>query len=278
MDLIRTRFVPVAVNQSLTNLKQEASRAEGDLIRAFQADKGKQGVHVLDPEGRRLGYQSTDSYDLVKGMLKQILEGYKPSRTAAPEASEKGRVFHEPPAGGLVIRVTKFIEEGDPGWAGRILRYDTMWIRADEASALVRGSFPESLSRRLAAFHLLYAHCGAGRWLDSDIRKVDLKLEGGRLIGVAHLEASEKVRYRPEIRGLIEAKDGKVTRFDVVARGRYVSEDDCRDRGRMTPSKEMSLSIAFTLVVDRNEAPLIPPGVLGGGTHGMLVSLEEYLR
>ena len=50
------------------------------------------------------------------------------------------------------------------------------------------------------------------------LKKFDLKIASGRVSGTFHLERDE-TQYKGELSGVIEAKDGKVTRFDLLAKG-----------------------------------------------------------
>ncbi len=69
--------------------------------------------------------------------------------------------------------------------------------------------------------------------------------------------------------GAIEAKDGKVARFDLVARGRFWGH------GRYTrfraPEGKFPLAVAFTLL----ERPSAADKVIPGGARG---NLARYLR
>ena len=89
------------------------------------------------------------------------------------------------------------------------------------------------------------------------------------ITGSVHLATRSGDRgYRAKLFGFVRAESGKVTRFDVVARGRYWGE------GTFTPGApagKFPLAVAFTLAggasaVDR---------VLPGGARG---NLKGYLR
>src|SRR5262249_51862243 len=98
-----------------------------------------------------------------------------------------------------------------------------LWVRKDEAQALTKGELPESLKRRIARYHRVDNTRGTPMgWAETDIKKLEMTLSEGRLTGSAHLETKDGSRgYQADLLGFVEARDGKVTRFDVVARGEF---------------------------------------------------------
>jgi hypothetical protein len=97
-------------------------------------------------------------------------------------------------------------------------------------------------------------------WTEDDIKRLELTLTDDCLKGMVHLETKKGDRgYQADLLGFIQAKDGKVTRFDIVARGQFWGE------GTYTPNApkgRFPLAIAFSLA-DRNDMlyQLVPDAV-----------------
>jgi hypothetical protein len=68
--------------------------------------------------------------------------------------------------------------------------------------------------------------------------------------------------------GLVETKNGKVTRFDLVARGLYWGEGTYT---KGAPPGEYPFAVAFTLSPGTSVADLVLPGAARG-------NLKEYLK
>src|SRR4029450_7956680 len=121
-----------------------------------------------------------------------------------------------------------------------------LWIRKDEVQALVKGELPESLTKRIVRYHLVDNTRGTPTgWTEPEIQKLEMKLSEGRLTGRVHLETKDGKRgYQADLLGFVQAKDGKVTRFDVVASGEFWGQ------GTYTPGApkgRFPLAISFTL-------------------------------
>jgi hypothetical protein len=147
---------------------------------------------------------------------------------------------------------------------------DHLWVRRDEADALARGQLPESLQRRIARFHLIDNTRGEPPfWRPDEIRTLDLRLQGGKLTGSVHLETATGDRgYRADVLGFIEARQGKVARFDLVTRGDYWGE------GQFTggaPKGKFPFAVAFRLTEVTCEADRALPGAARN-------SLQRYLE
>jgi hypothetical protein len=83
-------------------------------------------------------------------------------------------------------------------------------------------------------------------WSETEITKVDLKLQDGRLTGSVHLETKDGGRgYEAEVLGFLEAKDGKVTRFDVVVCGQFWGQGHTRRALPLGISRSRSHSGCF---------------------------------
>ena len=106
-------------------------------------------------------------------------------------------------------------------------------------------------------------------WKPDEIRAIDCKLKDGKFTGTAHLETKDGKRgYKCSLRGVLEIKDGKVTRFDVVAKGDFWGEGQYT---RAAPKGKFPLAIAFSLADGTDTADAIPPQ----GSRGWL---QGYLR
>ena len=87
----------------------------------------------------------------------------------------------------------------------------------------MRGELLDSLKRRIARFHLIDNTRGEpDMWDDADIRKLDLRLDHGKLTGTVDLENKSGDRgYHAELLGFVESDKGRVVRLDMVAKGLY---------------------------------------------------------
>ena len=94
-------------------------------------------------------------------------------------------------------------------------------------------------------------------WKDDEIEKVDLKFDGKVISGTVRVKTKDGSRgYDAELRGEIETRGGKVTKFDLVAHGRFWGE------GRYTknaPQGKFPLAVSMTLADGKDVADRIPP-------------------
>lgn len=256
---------------------------EGKLFAAVlaQAKRGlqgySQGVYLFTPAGRLLEFANTADAGQERRMLASALRKFDPAAEAVkvPDKPETARSIPDPPEGGLVLTVTSKVLGGydaaDPRTRVRAesLGRDHLWVRKDEAQALAGGDLPESLTRRLARFHLVDNTRGEPPfWRPDEVRKLELGLRQGRLSGTAHVETASGDRaYRADLLGFIEAKGGSVTRFDLVARGDYWGE------GQFTPGApkgKYPFAISFRLTPAETEADRALPGGARGNLAGYL--------
>ncbi len=261
--------------------------AEGDFYRkiasqgprkpAQQGDRTTQGLYAAAPDGTFLGFTNNRSPDYVKRVLKKALQDYRPGETPALDPGKPDpRFLRRPPEGGLVVRVTAKVLGGygppkDP-WEAmyqNALARDNFWIRKDEHDALARGELRESLSKRLAKYHLVDNTRGEPpMWEEQEIRRLELKLERGRLSGSVHLETPSGDRgYVADVLGFVEAKEGRVTRFDLVASGRYWGHGPFTGHG---PAGKFPFAVACTRASGDEEADKVAPE----GARGH----QDYLR
>jgi hypothetical protein len=135
---------------------------------------------------------------------------------------------------------------------------DHLWIRRDEHEALARGELPASLGRRLTRFHLVDSTRGSPSvWKAEEVKKVDLALKDGRIQGAVHLETESGDRgYTAVVLGFVEAKDGRVTRLDLLVRGEFWGAVQYSGGA---PKGKYPFAVAFSLASGKDEADKVPP-------------------
>jgi hypothetical protein len=259
--LLRSHFVAIGVDNvdhpNLTAAEKE-----------FLADKGlkfcTQGMSVFTAGGRLLAMGGGYEPGPVRQMLRKALDNYRPEEPppAVPPRDETDRGLLRPPAGGLVLYVSwKVLGGGAPQAApasghGRhdhtmheALGVDRLWVRADEAAALVRGAFPDSLRKRLVP-HVAYTM--------GKVKTLDITLQGGRLSGSFRAENGD----RGSLLGFVEARDGKVTRFDLVVRGQGRQVEDCGFAAGLTVvprGQQVPVGLLFRLADPADDLARVPP-------------------
>jgi hypothetical protein len=277
VNLLQTKFVPVAIDQFYQRQQKDA---EGDFYRKI-ATQGPwknlngttQGLYIATADGKLLAFNNNRGPDRIRRLLEQSLKDLPPAAVTSIEpGAADARFARTPPQGGLVVRVTAKVlggyEETDDEWRQifqSALSRDNLWVRKDEHEALARGELPESLKRRIVQFHLIDNTRGEPpMWDAADIRKLDLKLDGGKLTGTVQLETKSGDRgYHAELLGFVETDKGRVVRMDVVAKG-FFWGDGPYTRG--APKGKFPLAVAFTLASGDDEADRVPPQ----GTKGWL--------
>jgi hypothetical protein len=281
--LLRSRFVPIAVDQHVhRNLKDEEGKWFAKVLR--QANRGlegrSQGVYLFSPDGKLLAFSNTSDARSVQRLLATALERF--DGTAEVElpvvSSSTKQYWHEPPEGGLVVSVaTKVLAGYEAAESSRARAYrdslgeDHLWVRRDEAQWLVAGEMPDSLIRRIARYHLIDNTRGEPpMWRESEVRRLDVVLSGGRITGSVHLETASGDRgYQADLYGEVDVTDGRVSRFDLVAKGQYWGH------GTFTrfaaPSGRFPVAVAFRL----EDVDCAADRILPGGARG---NLAAYLK
>jgi hypothetical protein len=270
VKLLKTRFVPVAVDQHDHRRRQDA---EGEFFAKVirQAGRGtdgySQGFYLFTPQGKLLQFDNTLSADRMKQMLARALKEFDPAGEAPKieEGRKDTRFSYELPEGGLIVYVTSKVLGGyDPTDRKDAIRRaalgrDHLWLRRDEAEALTKGELPESVKLRLARFHLVDNTRGEPPlWGRDEVRQLQLTLRGGRLTGSVHLETRAGDRgYRAQLLGFVEAKDNKVVRFDAVAKGLFWGEGTYTSGA---PKGKFPFAVAFTLAGGKGGVLEVPPG------------------
>jgi hypothetical protein len=277
--LLQTKFVPVAIDQAYQRRQQDT---EGEFYRKIAAAGPRnnfngttQGLYIAAADGTFLGYTNHRSPDRVRKLIDESLAKFKPAETETIEQTKVDERWNPvPPKGGLVVRVNAKVmggyESTDDHWQQifqTAVSRDNLWISAEEHQQLVKGEFPESLSRRIARFHLVDNTRGEPpMWEPSDIKSVKVQLEKNRVSGTVQLETKSGDRgYDAKIIGFIETQNDHVTKLDLVCQGDFWG-DGTYTRG--APKGKFPLAIAFTLADGSDVADAIPPQASRGWLRG----------
>jgi hypothetical protein len=281
VNQLKTKFVPVAVDQHDHRRRQDA---EGELFAKIlkqakrDTDGYAQGFYLFSAQGTLLEFENTLSAERMKAMLASALKKFDPAAEAPKikEGPKDPRFVYELPEGGLIIQVTSKVLGGYEERSEKAsqirqnaLGRDHLWLRKDEVEALVKGDLPESVKIRLARFHLIDNTRGeAPMWRPDEIKALQLTLRDGRLAGSVHLETGTGARgYQAQLLGLVQAKDGKLVRFDAVARGLFWGEGPFNHGA---PKGKFPFAVAFTLAGAKGEILEVPPGGARGNLKGYL--------
>lgn len=310
VDLLSREFIPIVLDSWPFYREFMAGTQEGEFWhKAFgplleKYDSGLKQSHFCFTAGGDLIGGATRLYagghgDL-KPYLKAALKEFQRGKKAGDPGARAVEIKQDPGVvgaydqglleGGIVIRVTnKFVEQAG-GWtsvfpkphdeyrrkaeeAYRGVGHDRLWVRKDEAEQLAGGIFPESLKTRIARFHLYPTYYGliGPDWEKDGKRNVDVTLSQGQIRGKVEIKADEGKRgYTPDLVGRVEAEGGKVTRFDLVARGWYW--ENARWEGKPTNGMRL-LAVGFTLASEDDPSRVVPPATFYRG-----IRPAEYLR
>lgn len=224
VELLRTRFIPYALdNVENPNL----TPAEKEFLAAF--DSGAKactiGMSAFTADGKKLASGGGYEPGAVRNLIRRALAEFKPedvSATVPPRDEAAVAHLRRPPEGGLVLYVTWSLigdihPEGNATTGNgtydkvfaRALGSDRLWVRRDEAEALVAGAFPESLKSRMLRYHVQYV-------MSRDAATLDVALRGGRIEGSIPLGVTGS---QADCLGFVESKNGKVTKFELLVRG-----------------------------------------------------------
>lgn len=287
VQLLKTKFVPVAIDQAYQRRQQDA---EGEFYRkiAGQGPRNNfqgttQGLYIAAPDGKLLLFNNNRDPEKVLRLMKQKLAEFEASDAAKSSvaAIKPGKLDPRwnarPPEGGLVVRVQAKVLDGyeptDDPWKvifQSAMSRDNLWISKQEHEALARNELPLSLQKRLARYHLVDNTRGEPpMWKEPEIRQLDMQLRDGRLSGRVQLQTERGDRgYEAELLGEVKTRDGQVVGFSVVALGQFWG------RGPFTggaPPGKFPLAISFTLADGTDVSDAIPPQ----GSRGWL---DGYLR
>lgn len=289
VDLLKTRFIPVAIDQANQRRQQDTegefyrkiALQRRDLDPTYDGSATTQGFYVATAAGQLLLYNNNrDPAKLRRLMLESLsrFETQKAGRNTRPirPQSIDARYHLAPPEGGLVLRVQAKVLGGYKPAGDRwerifqtALSRDNLWVSASEHRALATGRIPRSLLQRIARFHLVDNTRGEPpMWRPEEIRRAELKIRDGKLSGVVHLRTDRSDRgYEAELTGVVEVANGTVVRFDMVALGEFWGQ------GRYTPrapAGKFPLAISFTLSDGTDLADFVAPQAARGWLRGYL--------
>lgn len=286
LELLRTRFVPVAIDQAYHRRQQDA---EGEFYRRIAAQGPRhdfasttQGFYVATAAGELLLYNNNRDPAKVARLVQAALDQFERAEdrqqvTAPIEAGEVDRRWHaQVPEGGFVVRVHGKVlggyEQPADEWQ-RILQNaisrDNLWVTRREQQALVNGELPQSLLHRLARFHLVDGTRGEPpMWKPDELQRVAIERDGERLQGEVVLQTADgKRRFAAQLLGFVAIEDGKVTRFDLVARGVFRGDGPYTKNG---PAGDFPFAVAMTIGDGSDVADAIPPQGSRGWVAGYL--------
>ncbi|MBC8353702.1 MAG: hypothetical protein H8E66_17020 [Planctomycetes bacterium] len=286
VNLLKTRFVPVAIDQANQRRQQDT---EGDFYRKIAGQGPRsdfngttQGFYIATAAGKLLLYNNNRDPAKVRRLMKEKLAEFESSdaaraSTAAIKTTKVDERYNARlPEGGLVLRVQAKVLDGYEPTTNRwqsifqsAMSRDNLWISASEHQELVRGQVPRSLQERIARFHLVDNTRGEPpMWKKEEIRRMDMQLRNGRITGVAHLNTAREDRgYETQLLGVVDVKNGTIVRFDMVSKG------DFWGAGAYTggaPNGKFPLAISFTLADGTDIADDLPPQGSRGWLRGYL--------
>jgi hypothetical protein len=275
--------VSVAIDQWYHRRQKDA---EGDFYRKIAGqssqnnfDSTTQGLFLAGADGKLLGFTNHRSPERVKAVLKDGLARFTPAEAELlVNAKPDPNFSYKVPDGGLVLNVTSKVLAGQDVSVSKDLTMfnesmgrDVLWTRKDENDALARGVFPESLKRRMALYTLIDNTRGEPHpWDATEVRKFEATIKDGILTGTVHIETAKGDRgYKAELRGVVEAKDGKLTRLDLIARGDAWGASGCTEVAK--PKDKFTLAVAYRIATGRDEADKVMP-------QGAKAWFPEYMK
>jgi hypothetical protein len=291
VGLLCKHFIPVGVDHEIERRKD----AEGDLYRKVAGKAVSNSVFVFNPGGKllfqRLGGEIYQNYNAA---LKAVIKNYEPARAAAarvPASEDRDEHFYPVLKDAVVVHVTARMVKDGKDWPGpKRWGRDNLWIRQDEVTALAKGELPESLKIRIARFHMINTtggHLTAGAmWKPEHVKRLDMTLTKGRLTGAVDLEGwvkgparNDHSRYSAKLLGLVEVKDGKLTRFDVVAVGPACrvagSGPGIQTHGEVGVPYPLAIGFRLSTAQDSDAQKLTPPSAVH---YGGKTGYAAYLR
>lgn len=284
IDLLKNDFIPVAIDQAY---QRRSKDAEGEFYRKFISTSGRkpsgttQGLYAGTAEGKLLGWTNNRNPERVLALLKKALNDYKYVDTKAlNQTANKGHwnpnLKH--PEGGFCARVNGKVlggyEKTEDQWrelVQKAVSRDNLWANKSEHEALVKGIFPESLQKRIARFHLVDNTRGEPpMWKENEIVSLSMNIENGKITGKAILKSEDGSRsYDAEFLGYLEVKDGKLSRFDLIAKGMYSGEGQFT---RGAPKGKFPYAVSISLADGTDMADGIPPQ----GSRGWVPSYIKF--
>ena len=271
VELIKTQTIPVAIDQWNQRRQKDS---EGYFYRKIAAQGPRndfengttQGLYLAAADGTFLGYTNNRHPDRVKQFFESGLQKHQPLSTSKLTVESQDKRFtYEPPAGGLVVRVQAKVLAGyeppetefEQIFQTSVSR-DNLWLTKEENESLAAGTFPKSAALRLVRYHLVDNTRGEPPfWETGEVVSESISLKDGTITGHVELKSKDSSRtYSADLLGYVTASQGKVTRFDVVAKGQFSGSG--RYTGR-APKGKLPLAVSFTLADGKDLADGIPP-------------------
>jgi len=268
IELLRTKFVPAAVDcWYLDRAKDAAGEFYKKVVSQRQPfEPGKrstQGFYAFAPDGTLLRGWNNRNVPRMREYLENALTDFKPAESEDLDKSRDPRFARTPPDGAIVVDVySKILEAEWPPTDDEMIKplrvstgRDHLWILKDEIGSLAAGKFPERLLRRIARFHLIDNTRGEPpMWTPAEVKDLSLELKEGRVSGRAKMDAGDRT-FEAGLAGVVEFRDGKLARFDLVSRGIFGGEGQFT---KNAPKGKFTLGIAFTLSKGGESAKVAP--------------------
>lgn len=260
IQLLSEQFVPVAENSSALE-RQADDKGEffrhvvehGHYAGRTHPTRTRQGSYTFTADGRFLAsINSRDPNEMAEMMHAALSRWARPAELGAPAAV---RLVDDPgdvddyPEDGLVLQATVRDLPRADGSGDRRWNLDYVWIRRDEARALVlepllvgqRRSWPWPVMRRLVRFHLRdYVRGEPFNWPKEAIQQAELSSEIVEISGLqVHLAFRGAVRLAHETQW-VAPENGETVRSDTGY--------DCVLQGEATWDDERGAFTAFELV------------------------------
>jgi len=272
IELLREKFIPLAVDCWYYDRSKDAA---GEFYKkvvsqreAFRPGvRSTQGFYAFAPDGSLLRGWNNRNVPRMREYLEKALKDFKPGESEEIKGARDPRFARALPEGAVVVDVfTKILEADWPPTDDEMVKplrvatgRDHLWILKDEVESLAAGKMPEKLARRIARFHLVDNTRGEPpHWDATEVGDFNLSLGNGRLSGRARLLSKDKDRaFDAGLVGRIEFKDGRLTKFDLLARGFF------RGEGRYTmngPKGKFTLGVAFAIAREGEAAKVAPQG------------------
>lgn len=280
---LKTDFIPVAIDQAYQRRQKDT---EGEFYRLIASQSPRnnfqsttQGLYVAAPDGHFLGFTNNRDPRRVFNLLSESLESFRKTDRIYDKLEVKSvdvRYNPDPPEGGLILRVQAKVLDGyEAGASSRqkifqeAVSRDNLWVTAGEKEALINGSFPEILAKRIARFHLVDNTRGEPpMWKNHEIQSLRINMQNGVISGHFHLKTRDGERYfSGELSGLIEAEKDSISSLNIAAFGRFFGDGPYTGNA---PAGEFTLAVSLTLADGSDVADSIPPQGSRGWVDGYL--------
>lgn len=270
---LKSEFVPVVANTHEVQtgnspekawFMEAAVQVKPDIANHATA----QGKYVFGADGTAYGFNNNRSTERLGQMLDSATTKFRanpPSHVDLPALSAHPSGINWP-AGVAVVRSfarVRPVPEGCDPMNENVSR-DHLWILAEEAKALGRNEFPESLVTRLCRFSLVDNVRGEpDHWKADEIELSQFWASGdGAFSGIVSMVTKDGKRG---LQGMVEVevafREGKLTKFlaycSALAWGRSTYTPG-------EPPGKFPMALAFTLVDDKVSRTVPPQAVFYG--------------